>query len=221
MLIPFLSLAAMAQSDTTGAKENRLYIGAGFSTVSYHIYYNEPDEGEKHGAAYFAPLSLNIGYKWNERNSIQVGIAYGGSYDHFSWSAGSNDTLSFEISSRTHVLAVPVNIRHTLFKAFKRFPVYGTATVMPALGFTKTSTIETRHQVATTSTLRDSGINIFLTAGVGVEYKISKRFRGFFEYQAYKHNLTGRNSLFYDWDMGTKGFYKFIRTIGVGVNYHL
>lgn len=221
-LFIILSEFAIAQvEDTTDTEKSNYYVGVGFSTVSHHIYYKNPKANGSITSGYFAPLSINLGYRMSRRTSLQVGVAYGGGSDHYNWSPGSRDTLTFETSSRTHVLAMPVTIRYTFLKAFKRFPIYGTATVMPALGLTKTSTIETRHQVATTSITRDSGINIFFTAGIGLEYKISKRFVGFFEYHAYKHNLTGKNSAFYDWDMGARGVDRLVRTVGFGVNYSL
>lgn len=222
LLFTCLSEFSIAQvGDTTDTEKSNYYVGIGFSTVSHHIYYKNPKANGSVTSGYFAPLSISLGYRISRRTSVQVGIAYGGGSDHLNWSPGSKDTLMNDTNSRTHVLAMPVTMRYTFFKAFKRFPVYGTATVMPAYGFTKTSNVETRHQVSTTSTTRDSGVNTFFTAGIGLEYKISKRFNGFFEYHAYKHNLTGKNSAFYDWDIGGRGVDRIVRTVGLGVNYSI
>ena len=94
--------------------------------------------------------------------------------------------------------------------------------MMPALGTTKFKRIETyRDNISTVLDVRDTGMNTFVTAGFGLNYKISKRFSGVIEYHAFKYNLTGNNSFHYDWDQGLTGFDRIYRSVGVGLNYRL
>ena len=222
-LLLLLSLEAIAQqADSAVSDRSRFYVGVSFSTVSHHIYYKNPKGAQDVTSGYFAPLSVNFGYQLNERASIQAGLAYGGGTDRNNWSPGSGDTLLYDSYSNTHVLAVPVTMRYVLFKAFRRFPVYGTGTIMPAFGTTKSKTTEIRHgDTSTVLDVRDTDMNTFFTAGFGLNYKISKRFDGLVEYHAFKYNLTGNNSFFYDWDQGITGFLRIYRSVGVGLNYRL
>ena len=222
-LFILLALPAVSQIlDETKGLKGQLQLGLSFNTVSYHIYYDKIDNSEELAFAHFSPLSLNIGYNLSERTNVQLGIAYGGSENQYSWVPGTSDTLILNSSGKTNVFALPITVRHTVIKAYKRFPVYATLTVMPAWGSTRTIIEETRHGInSVTVDRRDTGVNTFVTAGFGFNYKISKSINGFFEYHAFKHNLTGENSVFYDWDQGARGLYKFFRTIGFGVNYDL
>lgn len=222
-LFLLFSLEAVAQQpDTAASNRSRFYVGVSFSTVSHHIYYKNPKGAQEVTSGYFAPLAINFGYQLNERASVQAGLAYGGSSDHNNWSPGSPDTLMYDSYSNTHVLAVPVTMRYVLFKVFRRFQLYGTGTIMPAFGTTKFKRIETRQDdISTVLDVRDTGMNTFVTAGLGLNYKISKRFSGIIEYHGFKYNLTGNNSFYYDWDQGFTGFLRISKSVGVGFNYSL
>lgn len=224
LLFLFLSLHSVTaqQSDSSTSAQNRFYIGVGLTTVSYHIYYKNPEVLEHAKAGYFTPVFANIGYRLGKRARIQLGLGYGGSSGQLDWSPGSRDTLLYHTSSRTYAVAAPVTMQFILFKALKRFPVYGTATVMPALGVTNAKTTETRNNITTTTLdAKDSGVNIFATAGAGFNYSISNRFDGYIECLFYKANITGRNSFYYDWEHGFSTFRRLYRSLGVGVNYSL
>ncbi|GAA4438866.1 hypothetical protein GCM10023188_34680 [Pontibacter saemangeumensis] len=213
-------MAQQVTQDNSG--EGKFYIGAGLTNVWYHIYYDSPKTDEyavKTG--YFHPISLNFGYKANERISVQVGLAYGGSKDSGEWSPGSTDTLLYEAHSRTHVLAIPVAGRLVFFKAFRRFPIYGTATLMPSFGSTKANRTETRHGVITSTEAKDKGMNVFATVGVGFNYRISTRFEGYVEYLFFKRNLTGKNSFDHDWDQFATKSEQIYRSFALGINYRL
>lgn len=222
VILTLLALAATAEhADSVDVKSGKLYLGASFSTVSHNIYYKSPKSGSNTVIAHFAPLSLNVGYRFNERTSIQAGVAYGGSSDHVDW-MNNDGTTRIDSYGKTNVIAVPLTVRHVFFKLFRRLPVYAAATFMPAYGITKTKITETKDNVTTTTTdVKDAGINTYFTAGVGLNYKITGHFNGFFEYYAYKHNFNGKNSVYYDWDQGMRGIDKVIRSVGIGLNYNL
>lgn len=222
IILRFYEPAISQINDTTNNDKGRLYIGLSFTTVSHHIYYKDFKGSKDITSGYFAPLALNIGYSLNEHANLQLGLAYGGSSDNITWSPGAMDTLSYNVQGNTNVLATPITLRWVFLKAYRRFPVYGMATLMPAYGISKSKTVETRNG-ETTNILdaRDSGVNVFLTAGFGFNFRISKRFNGLAEYYALKYNLNGRNSFYYDWDQGFTGFNKIYRSIGIGVNYDL
>lgn len=217
-----LALKSQAQvSDSSKFVESKLYIGISFSTVSHNIYYDSHNAGSNAAIAHFAPLSVNIAYKLTERLSLQAGVAYGGSSDHVQWK-NNDGTGNIDNYTKTNVLALPLTARYSFIKLFKRVPVYGLATVMPAYGTTKYEVTETKNNITTTvADESDSGMNTYFTAGVGLNYKIYNRFNGFFEYYAYKHNFNGSNSVYYDWDQGMQGIGKVIRSVGIGLNYNL
>lgn len=219
--ILLISRVNAQQIDSTASAENKIYLGVSFSTISHNIYYKSPKAGNNTAIGHFAPLSLNLGYRLNERTSIQAGVAYGGSSDHVDWM--SNDgTTRIDSYGKTNVIAVPLTVRHVFFKLFRRLPVYAAATFMPAYGITNSKITETKDNVTTTTTdVKDAGINTYFTAGVGLNYNITGHFNGFFEYYAYKHNFNGKNSVYYDWDQGMRGIDKVIRSVGIGLNYNL
>ena len=89
---------------------------------------------------------------------------------------------------------------------------------MPAFGTTKSEVVENNITVSDT---HDKGMDVFATAGVGFNYKISKRFEGYGEYLFFKRNLTGQNSLHYDWDQFAIKPEQVYRSFALGVNYKL
>lgn len=221
-LLFFSSFAAVAQQpieDNSG--EGKIYIGAGLTTIGYHIYYKEAKSSGAISSGYFAPISVSLGYRIGERIRVEVGLAYGGSKDSGEWSPGSTDTLLYKDYSRTRVVAVPVSGQLVLFKAFKRFPIYGAATLMPSFGSTKANRTETRHGIVTTTEAKDRGMNVFATAGIGFNYRISNRLEGYLEYLFFKTNLTGKNSFHHDWNQYATKSERIYRSLALGVNYRL
>lgn len=214
-----ISISVKAQQpDSIRSSDGKLYIGISFSTVSHHIYYKASKVPPNVQSVYFAPLALNLGYHLTEKTRLQAGLAYGGNNDSYDWVNGQTETSHKQSG---HAVAVPLTVQHNVFKAWRRFPVYGTATLMPAWGITKYKTQETVSGTTTTNKGSVSGVDVFFTAGVGFNYKISNRLEGLVEYVPYRHNLTGENSIFHDWDYGLRGSLKIIKSLKVGVNYKL
>ncbi|WP_347159967.1 hypothetical protein [Pontibacter chitinilyticus] len=225
LLLLFSSLAANAQqTEPTTTAGERLYVGVGLTSISYHIYYKGPQLSGFLPTGYFAPVAVNLGYWLNERASIQIGAAYGGSKDKGSWSdvSASGEVITHDETSKTRAVAVPVTGRFVFFKVYKRFPLYGTATLLSAWGFTQSSTAEAKNGgTPTIITEHYKGINVFATAGVGFNYKISNRFTGYVEVLPFKYNLNGHNSFYHDWERYATKDRRFYKSFSVGVNYSL
>lgn len=218
LLLPFLAIAS--EDDTAKVRFDKLYAGTSFSTVSHHIYYKDSRAQEIISSGYFAPLSLYLGYNFGRNMRVQAGLTYGGSSEKFSWTP--DNKVFYSASSRTNVIAIPVTLQHVMFKVMRRFPVYVTGTLMPAYGISQTEYYQSENGATTeVNNMTDKGINTFVTAGIGVNYKISPRLYGQVEYHALKHNLTGRNSFFHDWDQGFTGLLHFYKSVGIGLNYEL
>lgn len=133
----------------------------------------------------------------------------------------TTDTVEYDYYSRTRVVAVSATLQHVLFRAFKRFPVYATASVLPAYGVSRSKTTETRVSGITTHSVTDSGLNIFTTAGFGFNYRISNSFQGYVELLPFKHNMTGENSFDRDWGQYNSRTRQLFQSVGIGVNYKL
>lgn len=199
--------------------EGKLYIGAGVTTIEYHIYYKDKKGTGAVRSGYFQPISFTLGYNLTERVRLQVGVGYGGDRHTTEGNRGTFDNpIPWSARSRTNAVAFPVSGQFVFFNVFKRFPVYGTASLMPAFGTTRSRVTE--HGI-TVSDTKDSGMDVFATAGLGFNYKISKRFAGYLEYHFFKTNVTGENSFYYDWSQGAPKTHQIIKSLALGVNYRL
>ena len=222
MYISLSSMAINLEPDSSNYKE-RFYVGLSLTTVTYHIYYDDGEKLNDIKSGYFTPMNLHAGYNLTEKLRIQVGLGYGGSKDKLEWSLNhsENDTVQYKQFSKTNVLAMPVTAQMVFLKVFKRFPVYGTVSMIPSYGFTKAETQEIRSGVSTFSNESVNGVNLFTTAGLGMNYKISSKFYGYAEYLFYKRNLTGQNSFDYDWDQAASKGRRIFKSFGIGLNYNL
>lgn len=219
----FFSFAVLAQAQTASitSKENKFYAGIGLTNISYHIYYKEPKSSGHINTGYFAPIALNLGYKLSDRARLQVGLAYGGSKSRNDRLGGPLDSVEYDYYSHTRVIALPVTMQYILFRAFKRFPIYVTGTVMPAYGMSKSKTIETRNSGTTAYQVTDVAMNVFATAGFGFNYRISNRFQGYVEILPFKYNMNGRNSIDRDWEQYASKSRQLYRSLSFGINYSL
>ncbi|RDV13820.1 hypothetical protein DXT99_17470 [Pontibacter diazotrophicus] len=219
LLILFASSAIAQQPDEVSPDDGRLYIGAGITTIPYHIYYKERKNTGLVRSGYFTPITIALRYELSERASVQVSIGYGGDTHEIEGIGGTFDNpVHFTARSRTNAIAFPVSGQFILLNAFKRFPVYATASMIPVFGTTKASVTENSIVVSDT---KDKGMDIFAIAGLGGRYKISNRFTGYLEYYFFKKNLTGGNSMHYDWEQFATRSRRIYKSLALGVNYRL
>ncbi|NEM96292.1 outer membrane beta-barrel protein [Pontibacter burrus] len=225
LLLSLYTLAAIAQvnPDTAARTSKHFYVGLGLTTITYHIYYDEQEKLGDSKTGYFTPVTLHVSYAITDRLNIQAGIGYGGSKAKREWSPNHNpnDPVKYKDRSVTHVLSVPVSAKFIFFKALRRFPVYGTFTLMPSFGFSKAESEEITDTNTTTTVVKVNDMNVFATGGLGFNYKISNRFTGYAEYLFYKHNLTGQNSFDYDWEQASTIGRRIFKSLAIGVNYSL
>ncbi len=184
-----LSCKAIAQQqDSTATEQSRWSLGISASAISFHIYYKEGTTPGAVRAGYFEPVSLTLGYSLSERASIHAGLGYGRDKDQVTILLQDGEQ---KFTSTTHAVAAPVSMRFILFNLHKRLPIYGTASVIPAYGVTNAKAEESIAGELNSYTTRNTGLNVFATAGIGFNYKISSRFFGNATYFFYKTNLTG------------------------------
>ena len=213
------------QASPTGSSDHKLYVGFGLTSVSYHIYYDEQKTVGSLTTGYFVPFAIYTGYRLNHRSSVQLGVAYGGSKDSGSWqyTDASGVSAKYNEDSKTHVVALPITGKFIFFNVEKRFSIYGAATIMPAWGVTNYNISEQRNGVEPDSELEEKydGMNLFATAGVGVNFKLSHRFTGYAEVIPFKYNVTGHNSYHHDWEQYSSLPRKLFKSLGLGINYKL
>ncbi|WP_242921478.1 outer membrane beta-barrel protein [Pontibacter liquoris] len=222
LLLFLLSGSVLAQkTDAARAAKHKFYAGIGLTSVPYHIYYKNPKTSGYLPSDYFVPFAANLGYRLTEKATLQGGVAYGGDKDQGSWLPDGQDTLAYEMASRTRVVAVPVTARINILKLYKRFPVYVTGTLMPAYGVTTLKTTQTSHAATTTHRVKDAGMDVFSTAGFGITYRISNCMQGYAEVLPFKYNLTGENSRDLDWERYASQARQLYKSLGFWVNYTL
>lgn len=194
-----LDFTALAQQDSAMTNEKKLYVGLGLNTTGFHIYYKNKKGTGIVRSGYYTPVTLHLNYRLTERARVQAGVSYGGDKDQNMVQNinASGEITTYEALSRTHVIALPVTAQFILLTVKSRFPIYATASVIPAFGSTYSETWEIQNGVELNRvSVKDSGMNTFATGGLGFNYKISRRLGGYAEYLFYKHNLTGSNSFF-------------------------
>ena len=127
LLLFFSSLVAVAQQPVkANPDEGRFYVGAGVTTIEYHIYHKDKKGTGAVRSGYFQPISFTLGYNLTERVRVQVGIGYGGDRHENEGTGGTAaNPIPWSARSRTHAVAFPVSGQLVLFRAFKRFPIYG------------------------------------------------------------------------------------------------
>ncbi|MHA6248679.1 outer membrane beta-barrel protein [Pontibacter sp. CAU 1760] len=209
-LLLLCSLTATAQSssapDTT---ESKFYVGVELSTISYLI-----SNHAKSVSGMFTPVAhVHVGYRLSERASIQVGLAYGETDDNFESiyfkTADSTIYKSTRLSNRG--LAIPITLQLTPFNPGRRLNVFATASLIPIIGEVsdrRTETLDGKTDIMFDA--HDSGIYTIFTAGVILNYKISKRLEGYGKVSPL-YKVVGKQSNYADSNP---------RPLALGVNYN-
>ncbi|KAA5545639.1 hypothetical protein [Adhaeribacter rhizoryzae] len=219
----FLINLVVFGQDSLSQVQHRRYIGYYITNLSYHIYYNNPETAGEMPSGYFTPVTVNFGYKLNNRITLQAGLSYGRDKisKEFQTLLSPDNYLNYDGVSITNAIALPLTLRFIFIGINKKLPIYATATCMPAYGRTRLKTTVSRGGVINSRNVTDSGLNTFFNAGFGINYKIKKRFSGFTEIQLVKSNLAGYNSRYYDWYGDAPKFFQLSGSLGLGITYDL
>jgi hypothetical protein len=224
LLLPFYTVAqAVPPTDSLNRQTSKFYVGVGFDLGSYPLYYRTVTIPGPVYSEYFRPLALNVGYQLNDQISFQVGAAYGSNQeeDAFPDYVAPDTYIDRRFTSKTKVLAVPLTTRVILVDKHKRFPVYATFNIMPAWGETRFTSTENQNNIPVTKTFQDSGINLFLTAGVGFNYKIWRRYSGYAEILLIESEPSSGNTRYYRHRGENADYFQFIWGMGFGFKYAL
>ncbi|MGV3502967.1 MAG: outer membrane beta-barrel protein [Adhaeribacter sp.] len=191
----FLSLyfSAMAQEQGAGeAPAESFYIGLGVSSTSYMAHYKSnsfPLGGN------FTPLpTLHVGYKPNSRISAQIGISYG-THNYTNRNSAiqvDGQILNTHYHIHTRGFALPLTFRYKLSNPAKRLQAYATASLVPTLSSTTQENTEIQGDTQTTTYAgKNSGINGFITGGLGATYRVGNRLEFFGEAILLNRRLIG------------------------------
>jgi hypothetical protein len=215
-----LSSSAIAQQhpDSTYIEKGKFTVGLGVSFISYHIWYKDLKTDGAIRSGYFEPISLTAGYQLSRRAHVRVGLGFGRDKDEATYTL---QDVEYNVSSTTIAVAASASFYHIFFNLYRKFPIYGTLSVIPAYGITNGTVVETNAEGSTIATARDTGMDVFATAGIGFNYKISRRFYGDASCYFYKRNLTGRNTFDHDWEQFSPLPRRIIKSLEFGVNYKL
>ena len=145
---------------------------------------------------------------------MQIGIAYGSrNLDGGVEFRTPEGKLQEESRlSKTKAVLFPLTLRYILSKPDKRLQLFGSASFIPAYGTTNVkNTIKQDDITTSTNSTSASGLNAFITGGLGLNYHIGKRFDGFGELIFFNKNLKIETSTY---------AFRYI-SLGVGVNYNL
>lgn len=217
LLLIFFCFSAFAQQESTYIKKGKFTLGLNLQTVSYHIFYKE---GKTRGAVrsgYFTPISVNSGYQLSDRASLRLGLGLGGDRDKLTEQI---QEVEYKHDSKTFAIVSSLSFYHTFLNLYRKLPIYGTVSVVPAYGFTSLQTTYNGASGSGSHTVKENGFNVFAMAGAGFNYQISNRLYGNMSYFFYKKNLSGMNSSHYDWDQGY-GLRSVAKSFELGVNYQL
>ncbi|SIT89635.1 outer membrane beta-barrel protein [Pontibacter indicus] len=217
LLILLCCFSAFAQQESSYIENGKFTLGLNLQTVSYHIYYKEGKTQGPVRSGYFTPVFLNSGYQLSDRASVRLGFGLGGDRDRLTEQIHE---VEYKHDSKTIAIVSSLSFYHTFLNLYRKVPVYGTVSLVPAYGFTSLRTTHNGADGPVSHTVKDDGLNVFAMAGVGFNYQISNRLYGNLSYFFYKKNLSGMNSSHYDWDQGY-GLRSIIKSFELGMNYKL
>ena len=194
LMLLILSFAAVAQQqETKDPITGKFYVGVNYNTTPYYLKYKGSDyASSKIQIDYKAYPSVHLGYMLSKRASIQIGAAYastnyqgGSEYNNTSIIEGDYDTI------QTRGFVIPATFRYNILNVNKRLQVFGTSSLTTAYGKTTLEHTSTINGVVTDNYKLDkSTVNVYLSLGLGINYKISDRFHVYGEYILLNKNLN-------------------------------
>jgi len=210
LLFLFGSFSVAAQSqETTTASPRKFYIGVNYTNTQYFL---KPINYIPADASFYPNFitypGLNVGYKLGKRASIQIGLAYahenrqmGSEYNNAGVIEGSYDSIS------TRGGIIPLTLRYNFLNIGKRLSFYGTSSLTAAYGKTTVNHTTTVNQEVTHKyQLEKSALNMYLSLGLGLNYKLGDRIDVFGEMLLLNKNLN-------------TGYKNQTSTLNVGFNY--
>ncbi|TPE42556.1 hypothetical protein [Pontibacter mangrovi] len=158
--------------------ERKLFVGVEANSVSYMLMFNS-----KTGGSIEPIVTPHIGYKINQRLSVQLGLGYGKDKLDFGGTYYANEedqqkhVLTFENrKNTTSGWVVPVNFQFTPFNPNRRIQLYATASLVPTYGETDWTFTRKRAEATTVLEQRHgSGFNSFFIGGLLLKYKWGSR----------------------------------------------
>jgi hypothetical protein len=218
LILLIVSFHSKAQSsDFIQPLNNKIYAGMSVYSTYFDVEYKHL---KSHGTNFsLIPIPyIHLGYKLSNRASAQFGVAYGNRKEHgyVTYYGYNSEIIDYHDYSQTKGIVVPVTMRFIVFNVRKRLPIYVTASLIPTYIKTKVWGTEVQENRITPTYSDQEGVfTVYATAGVGVSYKIKKRFSGFTEIVLLKSNLAGGD----EYPIPVyKSFYTY-KSFGTGVNY--
>ncbi|MFD2246636.1 outer membrane beta-barrel protein [Pontibacter ruber] len=212
-ILLLLSFFVQAQKHATpDTASKKLFVGVIASTVGYNLKYaHEPKGGDLRPA-----VTPYLKYKFSKRLSAQVGVSYDSyKFDVEQIYVESPEKLIYlREYNHTRGVAMPVTVNYTLLYPFRKLELYGTAMVTPIFSTSKSEKSERTEEVTTvTYSAKTSGINTFLTLGIGLAYPLSDRFDMYGNYYRLNRNFNNR--------LRPKDEYPYPGSLAIGINYKL
>ncbi|MBF9255679.1 outer membrane beta-barrel protein [Pontibacter sp. 172403-2] len=213
LLFSVLFCSAMAQqSPSPDSTESRFFVGIGLNITHYPIM------GEDK-YLYFGGIkpfvNINYGYRLSKRATIQLGIGYGANEINGSYGRYVSADTTYEVADYQHIrgIVLPVTLKLTPFNPNRRLQLYANASLAPIFGHIKAKATESFEGTSTVVYDEQSPtFDIVATAGLTLNYKISKRLEGYMDGILYYKNLNFQRP--------ARRFYE-NKSVGIGINYNL
>jgi len=191
-MLLFISFAAAAQQqEKIDLSTGKFYVGINYNTTPYYLKYKGPVDARLQ-INYKAYPSVHLGYMLSKRASIQIGAAYASTkYQDGSEYYGTSTIEGKYDSIQTRGFIIPVTFRFNFLDINKRLQVFGTSSLTTAYGKTTLEHTTTADGVVTDNyTMDKSAVNLYLSLGVGLNYKINDRLSAYGEYILLNKNLN-------------------------------
>lgn len=194
ILFMALSFSAVAQSATPqDSVPRRFFAGFGISNATYYLRYSEsPPLGGRHTPV----ATAHAGYWLSNRASIQLGLGYG--VDRFkhenSFVKEDGHLIHYSYKDQTRAFSAQLTGKYMLTNPARRLQLYGLASLTSVWGTTRSENSSTDNDVTTINhQSTESGMNVFVTGGLGLNYRLNKRFDVYLEAPLYQKNLSGQS----------------------------
>lgn len=202
----FCSATAQQRIAPDSTNNKKFYAGVELTTISYII-------GNREAAGSFSPyIQLNFGYRLSRRTNVQIGLARGGTNENQEsiYYKTDDSTIYMNDSWNSRGVAIPLTVQFTPFNPGRRLNFYATASIIPIFGEVNIQHSETYEgETKTTYKAHDSGVYLLATAGIVLNYKISKRLEGY-----------GKANLLYKHLGHYNDYAKRAKSVAIGLNYN-